>query len=227
MLDRTSKILQPPHIFAGLSRRSYRTITMDAPTHFESRTALKVANWNSRRDVEKHYATLSFDELAALPLSDLAHPDGCHLFSWTSGPHLPRACELIERWGFRFSTRAFTWVKLQRRHIGPELTEADLHVGLGLTVRHQTEIVLLGRRGNARRNAKDVREVILTPVREHSRKPEEFFARVARYCDGPYVELFARERRPGWDAWGDEVGKFNGIGSASNPLATPNVVRRI
>jgi N6-adenosine-specific RNA methylase IME4 len=209
MLMRTSEILQPPHVFAGLLRRGYRTITMDAPTHFKSRTALQVANWNSRRDVERHYATMSFDELAALPLSDLAHPDGCHLFSWTSGPHLPRACELIERWRFRYSTRAFTWVKLQRRYVGPELTEADLHVGLGLTVRHQTEIVLLGRRSNARRNAKDVREIILAPVREHSRKPDEFFARVERYCDGPYVDLFARERRPGWDCWGDQVDMFS------------------
>jgi N6-adenosine-specific RNA methylase IME4 len=65
-------------------------------------------------------------------------------------------------------------------------------------------------RGNARRNAKDVREIILAPVREHSRKPDEFFRRVERYCDGPYVELFARERRPGWDSWGDEADKFNG-----------------
>jgi len=59
-------------------------------------------------------------------------------------------------------------------------------------------------------NAKDVREIILAPVREHSRKPDEFFHRVERYCDGPYLELFARERRPGWDAWGDEADKFNG-----------------
>jgi N6-adenosine-specific RNA methylase IME4 len=210
MLDRaTREILQPPHVFAGLLYRGYRAIVVDAPTHFKCRTALQVANWNSRRDVERHYKTLSFEGLAALPLTDLAHPDGCHLFSWTSGPHLPRACELIERWGFRFSTRAFTWVKLRRRHNGAEFTVLDLHVGLGLTVRHQTELVLLGRRGNVRRNAKDVREAIFAPVREHSRKPDEVFTRIERYCSGPYLELFARERRPGWDAWGDETNKFS------------------
>ena len=200
MLDRTSKILQPPHAFAGLSRRSYRTITMDPPTHFESRTALKVANWNCRRDVEKHYATLSFDELAALPLSDLRTRRMLTCLDQRPAP----AARL----------RADRTVGLSlfdpRVHVGQAaapayrsgVTEADLHVGLGLTVRHQNEIVLLGRRGNARRNAKDVREVILTPVREHSRKPDEFFARIERYCDGPYLELFARERRPGWDAGG-------------------------
>ena len=120
MLTRTSEVLQPPHVFAGLLYRGYRAISIDAPTHFKCRTALQVQNWNSRRDVEKHYTTLSFEELAALPLSDLAHPDGCHLFEWTSGPHLPRACELIERWGWKYSSKAFTWVKL-RRTLEPEV----------------------------------------------------------------------------------------------------------
>jgi N6-adenosine-specific RNA methylase IME4 len=148
VLVRTTEILQPPHPFAGLLCRGYCAIAIDAPTHFRCRTALQVANWNSRRDVEKHYATMSFDELAALPLSDLAHPDGCHLFSWTSGPHLPKACELIERWSFKYSSIAFTWIKLLRS-LDPDqfhlLTESDVHKGLGLTTRKQTEIVLLGR----------------------------------------------------------------------------------
>ena len=79
----------------------------------------------------------------------------------------------------KYSADAFTWVK-PRRSTDPDqflpLTESDLHVGLGLTDRNQTEIVLLGRRGNCRRTSKDVREVILAPVREHSRKPDEFYA---------------------------------------------------
>jgi N6-adenosine-specific RNA methylase IME4 len=214
MLMRTdSVILQPPHPFAGLRRKHYRAIAIDPPTHFKCRTALQVQNWNSRRDVEKHYVTLSFEELAVLPIRDLAHPNGCHLFYWTSGPHLPKACELIERWGFKYSSVAFTWVKL-RRSFDPDqfhlLTESDLHTGLGLTTRKQTEIVLLGRRGNCRRISKSVCEVILAPVREHSRKPDEFYHRVELYCDGPYVDLFARRRRPNWDAWGNEVDMFGG-----------------
>jgi N6-adenosine-specific RNA methylase IME4 len=214
MLMRTdSVILQPPHPFAGLRRKHYRAIAIDPPTHFKCRTALRVQNWNSRRDVEKHYATMSFDELAALPLSDLAHPEGCHLFEWTSAPHLPRACELIERWGWKYSSKAFTWVKL-RRALDPDqfylLVESDLQIGLGLTTRKGTEDVLLGRRGNARRIAKNVREVILAPVREHSRKPDQFYDRVQEYCAGPYADLFARERRPEWDCWGDQVDMFSG-----------------
>ena len=66
-------------------------------------------------------------------------------------------------------------------------------------------------------------EVILAPVREHSRKPDEFYRRVERYCDGPFADLFARERRPGWDAWGDQIDLFSG-NSASGPAgrSTPS-----
>jgi N6-adenosine-specific RNA methylase IME4 len=69
--------------------------------------------------------------------------------------------------------------------------EMDLHVGLGLTTR-KNEFCLLGRRGNCKRQSKKVREVILAPVREHSRKPDEAYRRIMEYADGPYVELFAR-----------------------------------
>ena len=86
------------------------------------------------------------------------------------------------------------------------LTPNDFHIATGHTVRHQPEIVLLARRGNCRRRRKDVRELILALRREHSRKPDEFYRRVEAYSCGPYVDLFARERRPGWDAFGDDRG---------------------
>ena len=97
MLMRTdSVILQPPHPYAGLRRKHYRAIVIDPPTHFKCRTALQVQNWNSRRDVEKHYRTMSFEELAALPLRDLAHADGCHLsgrtYLTTVSRAIPRTC---------------------------------------------------------------------------------------------------------------------------------------
>jgi N6-adenosine-specific RNA methylase IME4 len=203
-----------PAPFTGLRRRHYGAIAIDPPSRFKSFTAVQSQNWNSRRDNERHYQVMTRDTLAALPVAELASPEGCHLFLWTSGPFLPQALALIEAWGFKFSSRAFTWLKVKRTWT-PDvpLTERDFHVGLGLTVRHQTEMVLLARRGNCRRQAKDVRELIIAPRREHSRKPDEFFARVERYCEGPYAELFARERRPGWDCFGDEVGKFDDGGA--------------
>jgi N6-adenosine-specific RNA methylase IME4 len=200
-------------VFAGLPRGYYGAIVADPPWRFKARTALQSANWHSRRDVEKHYPTMSIDEISALPVGALAARDA-HLFLCVTGPCLRQAFDVIESWGFRYSAVAFTWVKLkpswdvrQLRLFPPD--EHDLNFGLGLTTRKNAEFVLLGRRGNARRNAKDVREVILAPVREHSRKPAELFSRVERYCDGPYLELFARERRDGWDCWGDEAPQNN------------------
>jgi len=201
-----------PAPFESLRLRHYSAIAADPASRFASYTAIQSQNPTSRRDNERHYKTMAFAELAALPVAELASFDGCHLFLWTSGPFLPQALTLIEAWGFEYSTRAFTWLKTKRGWDGrAPLAESDFSIGLGLTVRHQTEIVLLARRGNCRRNAKDVRELILAPRREHSRKPDEFFRRVERYCSGPYLELFAREQRPNWTCWGDEVGKFGGV----------------
>jgi N6-adenosine-specific RNA methylase IME4 len=202
--------LAAPAPFVGLRRAYYGAIAVDPASHFCSYTAIQSQNWSSRRDNERHYKTMPFDELAALPVKELAAPGGCHLFVWTSGPFLPQALKLIEIWGFRFSTRAFTWLKTKRSWDGyTPLAESDFHIGLGLTVRHQTEIVLLARRGNCRRLRKDVRELILAPRREHSRKPDEFYRRVEQYCVGPFIDLFARERRSNWDVWGDQEDFFN------------------
>lgn len=198
--------------FADLPRGHYRCILADPPWHFRARTALQVGNWTSRRDAEKHYAVMGVDDIAAMPVKDIAHKDA-HLFIWTTGPCLRQTFEVMEAWGFRYSAVAFTWVKLKRSFDARQLRmlptlESDLHVGLGLTTRKNAEFCLLGRRGNARRNAKDVREIIMSPVREHSRKPDEARVRIERYCDGPRLELFARSRRENWTCWGNETSKF-------------------
>jgi N6-adenosine-specific RNA methylase IME4 len=201
--------------FGDLPRAHYGALLVDPPWHFRARTALQVGNWTSRRDAEKHYDVMGIEDIMALPVKQLAASDA-HLFLWTTGPCLRMAFDVIEAWGFRYSSVAFTWVKLKRSHDRLQLrflptAESDLHVGLGLTTRKNAEFCLLGRRGNAHRNAKDVREIIMAPVREHSRKPDEAAARVERYCDGPYLELFARTMRPGWDSWGDQADKFTPV----------------
>lgn len=198
--------------FSGLQRGHYAAIVADPPWSFKARTALQMENWDSRRDVEKHYPVLEAKDIIALPVRDLAAKDA-HLFLWATAPCLKQAFEVMDAWGFRYSTIAFTWAKLRRAHAVDQLRttptiDSDFHVGLGLTTRKNAEFVLLGRRGNARRIAKNVRELIVAPVREHSRKPDEMYARVERYCEGPYLELFSREARPGWTSWGNEVGKF-------------------
>lgn len=186
----------------------WRCITADPPWYFRNRTGAV-----SDRDPRRHYSVMTLDEIQAMPVKEVAARDA-HLFLWVTGPCLRQAFDVFDAWGFRYSGVAFTWVKLKKSHNPHQLrvlpsAESDLHVGLGFTTRKNAEFCLLGRRGSAKRVAKNVREIIMSPVRAHSRKPEEFFPRVEAYCDGPYLELFSRCDRPGWQAWGNETGKFN------------------
>jgi N6-adenosine-specific RNA methylase IME4 len=190
----------------------YAMVVADPPWHFRARSTANRLKWKSRRDAEHHYAVMGLDDIKALPVRALAAPDA-HLFLWTTGPNLQQAFDVIAAWGFRYSGIGFTWIKLKRSIDTRQLRivstqESDLHVGLGFTTRKNAEFCLLARRGNAKRVSKSVREIILAPVREHSRKPDEFYRRAMAYATGPYVELFSREPRAGWDAWGAETGKF-------------------
>jgi hypothetical protein len=101
----------------------------------------------------------------------------------------------------------------------PELfiQRSDLFMGGGLTTRKNCEFVILGKRGRPERLATDVREVILSRVREPSRKPDEAYSRIERYCTGPRLELFARESRANWTSWGDEAAKFDPSKAAAIP----------
>lgn len=213
-------LARPEWAFGPLVPGAYGCIVADPPWHFRARTALQMSNWTSRRDAEKHYDVLGVEDIAALPVKQLAAKD-CHLFLWVTGPCLRQAFEVMEAWGFRYSAVAFTWIKLKRSFNPQQLrvvptAECDLHVGLGLTTRKNAEFVLLGRRGNCKRVAKNVREVILAPVREHSRKPDEAMERIRSYV-GPDVriaELFSRQHRQGVDGWGLEHGKFAEVSNA-------------
>ena len=155
---------------------------------------------------------MSIEQIKAIPVANVAAPDS-HLFLWTTGPCLPVAFDVIKAWGFRYSGIAFTWIKLKKSYRPDQLrllptADADFHVGLGFTTMKNSEFCLLARRGSAKRIAKDVRELIIAPRREHSRKPDEAHQRIERYATGPYLELFGREQRPNWTVCGDETEKF-------------------
>lgn len=162
-----------------------------------------------------HYPTMSLAEIKAQPVADVCAPD-CHLFLWVTGPHLDQGFEVLKAWGFKYSTVAFVWVKLLRRFAdaAPLFYDVarDFHVGQGYTTRSNVEYVLLGRRGKPRRMGKGIRQLIVSPLREHSRKPDEIRTRVAAYAgDVPKLEMNARQAWPGWDQWGNEVEKFTAV----------------
>lgn len=165
-----------------------------------------------KRGAQRHYNTMTLDQIKALPVAASCARDA-HLFMWATGPMLREAFEVMDAWGFKYSSMAFVWIKLNkladsRQFRFVRLVDSECFFGMGHTTRQNAEFVLLGRRGKPTRLVKTVRQVIVSPLREHSRKPDEFFDRVESYCDGPRLEMFSRTDRPGWSAWGDELGKF-------------------
>jgi len=116
---------------------------------------------------------------------------------------------------FSFSAKAFTWVKTLPSLVrGPRMISTDeiervLAMGGGLTTRKNTESCWLGRRGKPKILSHSVREVIVAPRREHSRKPDEFYDRVEVFCPGPRLDLFGRQSRDGWTVYGQEATKFD------------------
>jgi len=157
-----------------------------------------------------HYATMHISEIRNLPVYDIADKNA-HLFLWTTWPHMPLALDVMDRWGFAYSSSFLVWAKLNPRMVDALfMTDGDWHMGTGYTSRKNTEVLLLGRRGRPQRLSKSVRELMVAPRRKHSEKPQESFRRIEAYCPGPRVELFSRRTRPGWTTWGAEVGKFDG-----------------
>lgn len=192
--------------FTGLERGKYGAILADPPWQFKSLWGTAPGPGNRNAD----YLTMDVDEIVALPVSELAAPD-CALFMWGIWILLPRMNEIIEGWGFRYKTCAFDWMKANPRQLDMLRDDADVQMGLGYWTRANSEFCLLGTRGSPKRLNADVRQGIIEPRREHSRKPDCIYERIERLVAGPYCELFARTKRPGWDAWGNEVGKFEAV----------------
>jgi N6-adenosine-specific RNA methylase IME4 len=181
----------------------YRALHIDPPWRFQNYSAK-----GEGRNAVSHYNCLSVEALSALPIDKLADED-CAMFLWTTDPFLPVALKLIKDWGFEYKTVGFYWAKTNRTADLSSLTERDFFCGLGYWTRANLEQCLLATRGSPRRVARDVRRLIISPRREHSRKPDEVYARIERLVEGPYLDMFARETRAKWDAWGDEATLFD------------------
>lgn len=177
----------------GLRSASYGAILADPPWSFLTYSG---NHTTPHRCAEDHYETLSIGDLAELPVASLAAPD-CALFLWVVDSHLDVAIDLGKNWGFKYKTRAFEWYKAKKNSDG-------FGIGMGYWTRKQTESCLLFTRGSPRRLSKGIRQVIEEPRREHSRKPDEVYDRIEKLVGGPYCELFAKYRWPGWDGWGYE-----------------------
>jgi N6-adenosine-specific RNA methylase IME4 len=127
---------------------------------------------------------------------------------WVTWPLLPQALTVVDQWGFDYKTCAFDWMKANNTQPSFFEEEVPAQVGMGYWTRSNTEPCLLATRGKPKRINADVRQGIIAPRRQHSRKPDGVHARIERLVAGPYLELFARQRRPNWDVWGNQTDKF-------------------
>jgi N6-adenosine-specific RNA methylase IME4 len=172
--------------------KKFGVICPDPPWTFEP-----YSDKGKQRSAERHYDTWSLDRIKTLPVQALAAND-CALLLWAIWPRLNDALDVIRAWGFEYQTCGFLWVKHNPKGEG-------LFWGMGYHTRANTEPCLLATRGEPRRLANDVHQVVMMPVGAHSEKPEEVARRIERLYGGPYLELFARRPREGWTTWGNEI----------------------
>lgn len=182
--------------FPGLEG-TYSTILIDPPWRFDNRTG-KMAPEHRRL---KRYATMSMEEIAGLPVGKVAR-NPSHLYLWCPNALLPYGLKIMEAWGFTYKTN-IVWYKV-RKDGGPDGR------GVGFYFRNVTELLLFGIRGRMRTLPPGRRQtnIVISRKEEHSRKPGKVYSIIEACSPGPFVELFARERVSGWQAWGDQVDTY-------------------
>ncbi|HOO72875.1 MAG TPA: MT-A70 family methyltransferase [Spirochaetota bacterium] len=181
----------------------YATILADPPWQFQNRTG-KMAPEHKRL---LRYPTMELNEIMALPVSKLAAAKS-HLYLWVPNALLQEGLKVMEAWGFTYKTN-LVWYKI-RKDGGPDGR------GVGFYFRNVTELLLFGVRGSMRtlQPGRTMVNLLSTRKREHSRKPDEIYDIIEACSPGPYLELFARFQRPGWDQWGNEdveTNSFHGV----------------
>ena len=165
----------------------YRTIVIDPPWPME-----KIIRDERPNQVDMDYPTMTIDEIKAIKLP--AYEDGCHVYLWTTQKHIQASFQLFEAWGVKFQC-LLAWVK---------------NVGFTpFSWMYSTEFCLFGRIGNLQLLKLGIRTDFGAKVREHSRKPDEFYEIVRQVSPEPRIDYFSREKHEGFTSYGNEPNKFN------------------
>lgn len=150
------------------------------------------------RSAENHYPTMSLEDIKNLPINNLADKN-CVLFMWTTIPLLKDSFSVLDSWGFEYKSIAFVWIKLNKK-------SDTLFWGMGHWTRSNAELCILATKGHPKRQSAKVHQVIMSHIQQHSKKPDEARERIIELIgDLPRIELFAREKKDGWDSWGNEI----------------------
>ena len=177
----------------------YTTIYADPPWQFSNRTG-KIAPENKKLT---RYDTMTLEDIKNMPVSEIS-AESAHLYLWVPNALLPEGLEVMKAWGFEYKTN-LVWEKV-RKDGGPDGR------GVGFYFRNVTEVLLFGvktkKKGRTFRTLQPGRSqvnLIRAAKREHSRKPDEFIDLIEACSPGPYIELFARGTRSGWNLWGNQA----------------------
>jgi N6-adenosine-specific RNA methylase IME4 len=172
-----------------IPKGKFRTIIVDPP--WPVKKIIREVRPNQEEELD--YQTLTVEQIKALPIKQCAYDDGCHVYLWTTHKFLPVAFEVFRCWGVNYEC-VLTWVK-----------------NVGFTPyswMYSTEHVLFGRIGSLELLEKGLRLDFNGKVREHSRKPDEFYDLVRKVSPEPRRDMFSREKRDGFEQWGNELDKF-------------------
>jgi N6-adenosine-specific RNA methylase IME4 len=175
--------------------KKYNVIYADPPWSFKT-----YSDKGKDRSPENHYNVMNFKDICNLPVNNIAN-DNSVLLMWVIDPLLDKAFKVIDAWGFKYKTVGFTWAKTNKKSLG-------FFTGLGYWTRGNPEMCLLATKGKPKRISKSVPQLVVEQRREHSRKPDIMYNHIENLLDGPYIELFARTKRKGWDCWGNQTDKF-------------------
>lgn len=168
----------------------FSTIVADPPWPDQGRGPKWGSGGNSQ-PVTDYYPCMPFEEINKLPIGDLAEKDA-HLYLWTVNRYILHAYDAAQEWGFR------PVVLLTR-------CKPPMGIGLGGTYCQTSEHILFCRRGTLTAKRRIDRTWFEWPRGRHSEKPQASFDLIESVSPGPYVELFARKERPGWERWGNQV----------------------
>lgn len=179
--------------------KKYKVIYADPPWQFANRTG-KVAPENKRLN---RYPTMTLNDIKSMPVQDVT-AERAHLYLWIPNALLPEGLEVMKAWGFEYKTNLI-WEKI-RKDGQPDGR------GVGFYFRNVTEILLFGvktaKKSETYRTLQPGRSqvnLIRAQKKEHSRKPDAFVDLIERCSEGPYLEMFARGDREGWDMWGNQA----------------------
>lgn len=167
----------------------YKTIYLDPPW-------LERGGGKIKRGADRHYPLMKTDDIAKLPVKDLADPAGCHIYLWVTNNFLKDGLKLLESWGFEYVT-TITWIK-DKQGLGQYYRGITEHCLFGTTKKRLPYKIIDGKRQQGLTG-------FFAPRTEHSKKPVEMYEFIEKVSYSPRIELFARNTRAGFDCWGNEV----------------------